>query len=243
MEADAQQEQRTIYRDQNQRARRNPGQLQYRAALRRAERKPGHVSQNRDPKVPQLAERRKRAVQLHHQQRRSKTGADAESEHERHEKRSVRGGRDNRHLRRIDNVELDLLGLGISRIGDLGGLAPRHELLVILLEDAVVAVEILRLHPYPRSRLRDLLDLCLIVLSLAQTALQGGDRGLGVDQLDLDLLVDDVGYLTRAASTAPCAPAGLPRLGLELRYRLPGGPDVRMVLGIFQQHPVEISPE
>jgi len=87
-----------------------------------------------------------------------------------------------------------------------------------------------------------ILDLRLVILGLSQTALDSGNRSLGVDQPDLDLLVNAVGYLSGAAAGgASCAPARLSGLGLELGNRRPGGFDIRMVFGEFQQEPVEIA--
>src|SRR4029077_18393985 len=90
-------------------------------------------------------------------------------------------------------------------------------------------------------RLCDLLDPRLIILGFGQTALDGSNRSLGVDQPDLDLFVNPVGYLSGAASGASRAPARLSGLGLELGDRRPGGSDVRMVFGEFQQQPVEVA--
>ena len=88
-----------------------------------------------------------------------KPGAEAEEEHERHVHRAVRRGWKNRHLWRIDDAELDLFGLRIGGMGDLGGFAPRHQFLVIPLQDRIIAVKILGLHQHARRRFGDLFDL------------------------------------------------------------------------------------
>ena len=78
MEADAQHKQGSVHRDQNQSARGHPDHLERSTALRRAERKPRYASDNREPEVAQLTERRERAVELHDQQRCGQAGADTE---------------------------------------------------------------------------------------------------------------------------------------------------------------------
>ena len=158
------------------------------------------------------------------------------------EKRPVGCRRDNRYLRWIHNAELDFLGFGISGIGYLRRFAARHQFLVIFLQHAVVAVEILSLHQYTRRRLRDLFDLLLFGFGFGETSLQGGDNGLGIDQLDLDLVVDAVGDLTFVSDVGGLSRARrLSRLRLERGDRLPSGFHIRMVLGVFQQQAVEIS--
>ena len=64
MEADAEHEQGTVHRDQNQSTRSHPNKLQRGAPLRRTNRKPRHASQNRDPEITQLTERSKGAIEL-----------------------------------------------------------------------------------------------------------------------------------------------------------------------------------
>ena len=85
MEAEAEHEQGSVHRDQNQSTRSHPDQLERGAPLRRTNRKPRHASQNRDPEVTQLTKRRERAVELHYQQRCYQACAKTEREHVRHE--------------------------------------------------------------------------------------------------------------------------------------------------------------
>jgi len=72
---------------------------------------------------------------------------------------------------RIDNTELDLFGLGVGSMGDLRCFASRDELLVVSLEDGVVAIQVLSLHQHPRCRLRDLFDPFQIGSSVVETSL------------------------------------------------------------------------
>ena len=75
---------------------------------------------------------------------------------------------------RIDDAELDFLGLCIGGVGDRSGFAPRHQFLIVSLQDRIVAVEILCLHQHARCRGGDFLDPLLIGLSLVEAPLHGG---------------------------------------------------------------------
>ena len=121
MEPAAERDQGSIYRDQQKSAHAYPRQLDHGLAVSRAERQPRHATDDRQPEVAQLTDRRERPVDLRQCQWNGKAGTKAEQHTHGHKHHPVRRRRENWHLRRIDDAKLDLFGLGVGRIGDLGG--------------------------------------------------------------------------------------------------------------------------
>ena len=181
MQAQAQRQQRAINRDQHERTGADPDQLDRLAPFGRAEREPGHASQDRNAKAAQLGNRRERTVELRHRQRRGEAGAKPEQQHHRQQHRPIGRHRKQRLLRRVDDAELDVLGLGVGVIGDLCRLTTRHQFLIISLQHAIVTVKILRLSQHARHRLRNPSDAALVGFGRGEATLRGSDIALGVD--------------------------------------------------------------
>ena len=206
MEPDAQSDQGSIYRDQKERARAYPGQLDYGAPPRRPERQPRYASEYRQPELrnwPMVANERSIWV-------------------------NAKGTARPAPIPKSSTMETSIGRLGAAgRIGTCGGstmrnwifsvfvsaalaicsgFAPRHQFLIISLQDRIVAVEILRLHQHARCRSGDFFDPLLFGLSLVEAPLHGGQRRLGIDQPDFDLFIDRVGDLSlrRAAAGFSC---------------------------------------
>ena len=99
------------------------------------------------------------------------------------------------------------------------------------------------MHQHSRRRSGDFFYPLLIRSSVVEAPLHGGQRRLGVDQPDLDLFIDGVGNLALCRAAAPgfAGAARFRRLGLELRDRLLGRFNIGMVIGVFEQHTVEVT--
>ena len=99
------------------------------------------------------------------------------------------------------------------------------------------------MHEHPWGRLCDLFDPFLIAPGFVEASLHSGEYRLGIDELDLDLLVDCVGDFPLGRGTGGFSRRGgrSRPLGLQLNERLSGSFHIRMVLSVFQQQGVEVS--
>ena len=131
-----------------------------------------------------------------------------------HQQKPVWRDRQPRRLGRIDDLQLDLVGLGIGGLGEVGGLQAIEQFLVVLAQHAVVAVHVLVLGHQARLLALHLLQPSQEFSRGVTLALQRGDGGIGLDQPDLELL-DRPGSSTERLPP-PAAPSALPA-------RLPAG--------------------
>jgi hypothetical protein len=123
----------------------------------------------------------------------SGAAAEAREQHRDQQQLARRRDRDRRHLWRIDDLQLDPVGLDIRGGRDLHRFLPREQILVLLPENLVVAVEIDEFRLQAGLRARQGRQAVSLGNGGLQLALERERAGRGVDQLQLELVIDRVG--------------------------------------------------
>src|SRR5580704_5839439 len=104
-----------------------------------------YCADHREPKVTQLRSRPESRLYQRQCNWRAYARSNSYKQNDREKHQPIGKCRINRHGGWTDHAELRLIGTIVGRLRKIGGLAPFHQLIVIFLDDVVIAVHILRL--------------------------------------------------------------------------------------------------